>query len=538
MRSFFRRRRQESEGADAGSIDASVAEMLAADADAARAADDAEPMAVGDDAHRLRQAAAVFSPRPAPVRDAWRPRPDDRAPRFRPPGDPPRTEPGPDMRGPAVRALRPAEPADRVAQRPDPETELPSFRMPVAGALRGAPAPSGPIPPETHAALREAFTPTRPKSQVNALFIGRLQILRRIIQAVEEERAHVVLFGDRGRGKTSVANAIQQIASNAGYLTVKLTCSAELDFEDVFRRLLNRIPSTYHQAGMDNPFSARRSFGSFDELLPPGPFSATELQEVLSSVSGTHVLLILDEYDRVTGPDMRNKLAELLKNLTDAAVPVTLLIVGVAETVSQLLGAHPSIQRSLVAVHLPLMTDREVERLIQAGAEAARVDFPADVRERIVLLSRGLPYYAQLLSLYTARNALGRGARRIEAGDLAYAVERCAAEADRAVADAYNRAVGTDRRTSFTDVLYLAALCPADEYGVFHPADMARIPLHPDGEPGSVLGLQYPLSRLCEEERGAVIERVQEAGGFRYRFRHQMMRQHVLMRQARARGLV
>lgn len=427
-------------------------------------------------------------------------------------------------------------PLPRMAP-PTAEQDLPQFHLPVAGALRGAVA-SGPISPAAHNALREAFTPTRPKSAMNALFIGRLQILRRIIQAIEEERAHVVLFGDRGRGKTSVANAIGQIASQAGYLTVKLTCSAELGFEDIFRKLLSRIPSTYHQAGLDHPFSARRGFGNFDELLPPGSFSATELQEVLGEISGTHVLFVLDEYDRVTGEDVRNKLAELIKNLTDGGVPVTLLIVGVAETVNQLLGKHPSIQRSLVAVHLPLMTDREVERLILAGAEAAGVTFPPEIRQRIIHLSKGLPYYAQLLSLHAARNGLGRGSQTVGADDLAEAVDRCVAEAERSVIDAYAKAVGTDRRTSFVDVLFLAAQCPADEYGVFHPADLTQVSVGPHAEPASLLSLQYPLSRLTEDERGNVLERISEAGGYRYRFRHQMMRQYVLMRQARERMLI
>jgi Cdc6-like AAA superfamily ATPase len=420
---------------------------------------------------------------------------------------------------------------------PTSEADLPQFQLSVAGALRGA-STSGPISAEAHNALREAFTPTRPKSAMNALFIGRLQILRRIIQAIEEERAHVVLFGDRGRGKTSVANAIGQIASQAGYLTVKLTCSAELGFEDIFRKLLSRIPSTYHQAGLDHPFSARRGFGNFDELLPAGGFSATGLQEILAEISGTHVLFVLDEYDRVTGEDVRNKLAELIKNLTDGNVAVTLLIVGVAETVNQLLGKHPSIQRSLVAVHLPLMTDRELERLIVAGSEAAGVVFPPEVRQRIIHLSKGLPYYGQLLSLHTARNGLSRGSQTVDVDDLANAVDRCVAEAERTVIDAYARAVGTDRRTSFADVLFLAAQCPADEYGVFHPAELTQVTVGPNAEPASLLSLQYPLSRLTEDERGNVLERISEAGGFRYRFRHQMMRQYVLMRQARERMLI
>lgn len=431
---------------------------------------------------------------------------------------------------------------DHPAPRPrgdDEELELPRFSLPVAGTLRSR--SSGHLPgltPELNKALREAFTPTRPKQEVNSLFVGRLNTLRRIIAAIEEERAHVVLFGDRGRGKTSLANAIQQIAQQAGYFTLKLTCSAELSFEDIFRNFLRRIPGTFYRSEVDNPFAARRTLSSFDELLPAGQFSVTELNDVLAEIQGAHVLLVLDEYDRVTSEDLRNKLAELIKNLTDSSIPVTLFVVGVAESLDQLLGKHPSIQRSLVAVHLPLMSDKEIDRIILAGSDAAGVGFSEEVRDRIVMLAKGLPYYAQLLALHAARSAVSRGATHVNGGDLAYAVARCVQEAERGIVEAYNKALGPDRKASFSDVLYVAAQCRSDEYGSFHPGDMAQVPIRESGEPLPLLSLQYPLSRLSDDERGGVLQRIVEPGGFRYRFRNQMMRQYVLMRQAKERGLI
>lgn len=426
-----------------------------------------------------------------------------------------------------------------VADRPDgdQETELPRFSLPINASPRTTREETA-ISPEMNRALREAFTPTRPKQKVNSLFVGRMQTLRRIIAAIEEERAHVVLFGDRGRGKTSLANAIQQIAGQAGYLTLKLTCSAELTFEDIFRNFLRRIPSTYYGAAAGNPFSGRPTFANFDECLPSGPFSVTELNDALCEIQGTHVLMILDEYDRITSEDVKNKLAELIKNLADSSVPVTILIVGVAENVDHLLGKHPSIQRSLVAVHLPLMTEREVERIIVAGSANAGIAFDPDVRRRIVGFAKGLPYYAQLLSLYAARSAVGRGSAEVGRDDLVRAVDRCVQEAERSIVDAYNRAVGTDRKASFQDVMYIAAQCPSDPFGTFHPTDMATVPIRENGEPMPILALQYPLSRLSDEERIGVLERISEPGGYRYRFRNQMMRQYVLMRQAYERGLL
>ena len=169
------------------------------------------------------------------------------------------------------------------------------------------------LSPEVNGLLREAFTPTRPKQRLNSLFIGRTGTLRRIISAIEEERAHVILFGDRGRGKTSLANAVEQIAAQAGYMALKQTCSSELTFEEIFRHFLKKIPSTYFRATSGHAFTQINTFQSFAELLPRESFSVTELNEVLGSIHGTHVLMILDEYDRVTDEDFRNKLAELFE---------------------------------------------------------------------------------------------------------------------------------------------------------------------------------------------------------------------------------
>ncbi|AWK88022.1 ATP-binding protein [Azospirillum thermophilum] len=447
------------------------------------------------------------------------------------------------MRGPDI--LRPDATSDRRSRMFPPPggaqgaagddggAELPRFTMSVNGALRGpgavgAPAMLKGLTPELNGLLREAFTPTRPKQQLNSLFIGRTDTLRRIISAIEEERAHVILFGDRGRGKTSVANAIEKIAGQAGYLALKLTCSGELSFEDIFRHFLKKIPSTYYRSAHDNPFAARRSFANFNELLPEGGFSVTELNEILSGIHATHVLLILDEYDRVTDEDFRNKLAELFKNLSDSAAPVTMLVVGVAENLDQLLGKHPSIQRSLVPVHLPLMTDQEIGRLIQAGAENAGISFAPDVMQRIAEFVRGLPYYAQLLCLHAARSAVSRGSNVVEQEDLAYAVARCLQEAERGIVDGYARALAGDRRLELEDMLLSCALCPTDSYGTFDPEDLETA-----GPVTSDL-----LERLTREDHGAVLAAVVEPGRTRYRFRNQMMRQYVLMRQAHERGQI
>jgi len=93
---------------------------------------------------------------------------------------------------------------------------------------------------------------------------------------------------------------------------------------------------------------------------------------------------------------------------------LTLLLIGVSQDVDDLLGKHPSLQRTLVTIPLPLMTAAEIEAIILGGEQRSGLRFASAVRQRIVELAQGLPYHAQLLCLFAARNAVRRHATDVE----------------------------------------------------------------------------------------------------------------------------
>jgi Cdc6-like AAA superfamily ATPase len=384
------------------------------------------------------------------------------------------------------------------------------------------------------ALLRDAFTPTRPK-QNSALFSGRFKQMQRIIAAIEEERAHVMVYGERGSGKTSLANVLAGKAEQAGYLVLRFACSSELSFEDIFRSFLRRLPANLLPDGV----GARHRAGTETlEQLLPAHCGVSELMQVFERISDKHVILIIDEYDRVTSEETKARLAELLKNISDAALPVTLLIIGVAENVGQLLGKHPSLQRTIVTIPMPLMSRREIDGIVVAGEERSGLRFDPWTRQAVADFAQGLPYHAQLLCLFAARNAARRQSSTIERGDLRYAVQRAAEETEARIKEAYDLAVGAHESASFRDVLFYAARSRTDEFGSFTAADVVAAASDGNVEGLSLLALQFPLKKLTEAARGAVLRRTMGPGGLRYQFSSQTMRHHVLCRQAEQRGLV
>jgi len=431
--------------------------------------------------------------------------------------------------------VRVAEAAKPVAPAIE-EGPRPRQFAPIAGPA-AARRRTGPSTEDINTILREAFTPTRPKGE-GSHFAGRQRQIERIVAAIEEERAHVVIFGERGTGKTSLANVIGGLAAKSGYIVQRFACSSDVTFEDLFQNLLRGVPGRLAQTprSASNAGAPPPAPSSLEALLPQGDFGPAELLPVLARVSGRHLILMVDEYDRVQNEDTKNKLAEALKNMSDAGVPVMLVLIGVASDVDDLLGKHPSLRRALVTVPLPLMTRREVSTIIENGEQRLGVPFEPDVRDAILDLAPGLPYYAQLLCLFTARSALRQGSQSISFDDLHYAVERCAEEAETSVKEAYVLAVGRGADVTPIDeeVLFAAARCHCDEFGVFAPNYVAEaLALAGKGLP-PLSTVQSVLDKFTRKARGAVLVRVPVRGGFNYQFQTQMIRHYVLLRNALA----
>ena len=286
----------------------------------------------------------------------------------------------------------------------DDEHNLPRFRFLASDMSMASASRSGSVRARALQHLREAFTPTQPKQSVK-LFAGRRRELARIVSAIEEWKAHVVIYGERGYGKSSLANVVVEIARQGGITVLTAACSSEITFQEMFRNFLKELPLPYRGIASGGTNAARRE-GNFASLLPDGEFGATELTEALRHLTDRHVIFRIDEFDRIRSIEFKNQLAEAIKNLSDSGARVTFLIVGVAEDLDELLGQHPSIQRNVVGIHLSLMSEAELTKLIKAGERAADIQFEDEVRARIIALAQGLPYQAQLLALHCGAVAI------------------------------------------------------------------------------------------------------------------------------------
>lgn len=381
---------------------------------------------------------------------------------------------------------------------------------------------------DPEARLHDVFTPTQPRA-LGPLFIGRETYLRRLIAAVEEEKAHVVLYGDRGRGKTSLANAFAHLAADAGYIVLRQSCGASTGFADLFRALLADVPT--HMIG------PAATGWSGPTLLPEGMFGAPQLTEALRRIRNGHLVLLIDEFDRVQSDTLRLHMAETIKNVSDIGAPVTFVILGVAQSLEDLLGQHPSIQRNIVGLYLAPMSREEVRRMVETGAAAARISFIPLVTERLLCFAAGMPYYAHLLCLFAARAAVYRGSSEVGMHDLAVAVNDVLTMQKPVLGRLYEETAANDPVVD--DVLYAAAMADADVHKRFVAEALTTVPLDPGGSRHLSLGLaRDTLDALVARDGDQGILRVDTPAGPRYAFAPSSLGHYVLFCQAERRGLL
>ena len=120
------------------------------------------------------------------------------------------------------------------------------------------------------------------------------------------------------------------------------------------------------------------------------------------------VVIFIDEFDRLQDPAGRVLFADTIKTLSDRVVRATITLIGVADSVSELVREHRSVERALAQIHMPRMTRQELSEIATRGIEAAQMGIRPDAVRRIATLSQGLPHYTQLLTQLAAQSALQR----------------------------------------------------------------------------------------------------------------------------------
>jgi uncharacterized protein len=257
--------------------------------------------------------------------------------------------------------------------------------------------------------IQTTLSPTTPIRSPEHLR-GRERKLEDIRRALVQPGRNIFVFGDRGVGKTSLAQTAAFEHQSASNKPIFVGCDASSTFYSVAQEIAARL--------LDHEFNltktSKQTKGGFSskpltvehqratELGPvQRPTSVNEALHMLAQSAGKHStqpVIVIDEFERVIAAEDRALFADLIKQAGDQSAPFKIIFCGVASSLEQLLDAHHSCYRYLVSVQLERLLPGPRFQIINAASEAVGVTIEHSSLSRISAISDGFPHYVHLIT--------------------------------------------------------------------------------------------------------------------------------------------
>lgn len=261
-----------------------------------------------------------------------------------------------------------------------------------------------------------AFDVSQPVSSRDALR-GRDSKLTALLSGTLYGGNHAFIYGPRGSGKTSLARIFGDYADEEGAVVLYMASIGSITFSELMLPYIDQIPSTCF-----DPRDQQLLQDAIDQARQN--CNARNLVNYLAEIKYSRVIFILDEFDRIENMATRSEVASLLKLSSDARLPVSFLLVGIASDVPALIDAHPSLRRHVTPVSIEPLTDDEVCTILEHCAGASGLTFTTEAKNRIARLACGSPYHARLFGMHAACVALDDSVSTVTAAAINGGVER------------------------------------------------------------------------------------------------------------------
>lgn len=367
------------------------------------------------------------------------------------------------------------------------------------------------------AAAQTLFRPRTPIDD-SKLFSGRIAQIKELMDVIYEPGGHAIIHGERGVGKTSLANIIhQRIAPQIlNVKAIPVDCSTKASFFDIWSHALDGFE-------LD---------GSSVPALLKDSETPYALYNVLSSLpSGVHYVFIFDEFDRLKNPDAQSLMTDTIKHLSNnPRIKVTIIIVGVANTISSLFKDHESIVRATTQIKMPRMSAEELREIVTDRVGRLSMSAAEEALRKMVKYSQGLPGYMHLLGQLSTRAAIMRKSLTVGVSDVATAVSQALEKAHQSTREDYYRAIESSHPDStYKEVLLACALADKNELGKFFAKSIREPYSQIRGRKMEIFNFSPQLGNLCSVERGPALIKSGIKKKFQYEFSNPLLQPLVIM---------
>lgn len=360
----------------------------------------------------------------------------------------------------------------------------------------------------------------KPKSPIDdeKLFAGRIAQINDILDAVYEEGGHAVIFGERGVGKTSLARIVQQkVQPIFKSLRVHNTsCGSKDNFYTIWGNAFNNFEA---QEG-------KRPADYFKEKSNP-----YEIYNALDDLDkGIYNIFVFDEFDRIKDMDTLVLMGDLIKHFSNHPINITIIIVGVGETLTDLFAGHESIARCCAQIKMQRMSYAECREILTDRISKIGFTLPNEVEGAIIKISQGMPGYVHLLGQLSLRSAIDRKSKKLSMDDFRSALNQVLSKTDYETRTEYYKAIASSNPDNkYKEVLLACALAKSNEMGHFYAGDV-KVPYSAIRQrPMDIPNFSTNLSNLCDPERGPALIKSGVRKSFQYRFANPLLQPLTIM---------
>jgi hypothetical protein len=376
--------------------------------------------------------------------------------------------------------------------------------------------------------LNLVFTPTAPIKQKD-FFYGRIAQLTQIVDAINEVGQHAILYGERGVGKTSLANIM--VSSYTNLYTVKVTCNRQDDFKSLWASAFEKIQfaTTTKGLGFNSPeketiVTLGNAIKQINELKP------SDVEQLILHLSAYKFLFIFDEFDN-TNKKTRTAFADCIKSFSDNISNTTIVLVGIADNVEDLIGSHQSLERCLKQVKMPRMSPTESAEIITTGLRKLELTISNSVVDQIIEFSSGFPHYVHLLCKFGAKEIINNEKIDFSSAYLRIAIRIGIENSNEQLRGSYQRAITDSKEGSkWKNVLHACAIAEYDQNNCFTVGNVLAKYNTLTGKKVIGSNIIYNLNQLCTKDRGEVLQKSGKGVNTRFRFINPMMKAFVKLK--------
>lgn len=264
--------------------------------------------------------------------------------------------------------------------------------------------------------VEDVFTPAK---AANVNYIERTKIDTQLASEMSIPGRQIVVFGHSGSGKTS---SVLNLLSKNKYRYIKTQCESSTTFEQLLLNAFDQldkfvISEKSHKRGkvFEKEIAAEYKAikGSIKQqesseysttlsrLLPP-QLTSQKLSQFMGEGS---IVWLIEDFHKVS-PEEKIHIADVIKIFVDNAndYPISKIIcIGACESANELVQLDPNLRTRISEVHVPLLSDDEIKKIIINGFTLLNVIPSQSLIEKLVYYSDRLGALAHQMCLDICR---------------------------------------------------------------------------------------------------------------------------------------